>query len=150
MTSYQVLTLVISGAAIVLSAVATGFSIYNFIKQRQLTVYSDLDHLYFDLLKSAIDHPNFVNPAYTRDYKNKFSDNELFQYELYAFMAWNICETIADRRKYQNFFESWEPVLIHENELHRKWFDDPENHNKFKKGFRKYIQSGILEEDSLH
>lgn len=140
MTAYEKLTLILSFLTIIVSFLALGFSINNSRKIKQISVYSDLDHLYFDLLKLGIEHPKFVDPEYTHDYQNKFQDYERLQYELYAFMAWNICETIVDRRRDRKLYKSWKPILECENELHRKWFDNPENQSKFKSKFKKFIK----------
>jgi len=103
-------------------------------------LYSDIDRLYFSLLSLAIDHPNFVDPAFTNDYENKFKGEEKTRYELYAFNAWNICETIVDRKDDKLTFESWEPVLALESTLHQKWFVTDSNGNRFKLEFVQYMQ----------
>lgn len=104
---------------------------------KSITIYSNIDGLYLELLKLGIEHPKFVNPEYTSDYINKFEDCEKRQYELYAFIAWNICETIFDRRNDFLTFKSWEPVLRHEAKLHREWFEG--NQDKFKEEFKRYV-----------
>jgi hypothetical protein len=35
--------------------------------------------------------------------------------------------------------KTWSVVIDAENELHRKWFDNPENSKKFKESFRYFI-----------
>jgi len=131
--------LVIGIVSLVLSAAALGLSYSVYRRTKAITTYSNIDRLYFDLLNLAIEHPEFVDPDYTQDYERKFGGNEKIQYELYAFNAWNICETIYDRQKDKGVLESWKPVLEHENALHRKWFDQPVNQAKFKRSFLDYI-----------
>jgi hypothetical protein len=133
MEIYQALALALSFGAI-------SFSLFNFFKTRRITLYQDLDRLYLEVLKLAIQYPRFANPKLTLDYQRSFKGEELLMYEAYAFIVWNVCETIADRRKDKTLFRSWEPVLKAENERHRAWFDSGDNRSKFKMDFRKLIQ----------
>jgi len=133
----RLISLMLSIIAIVTSSVT---SWYVFLISRREKNYADLDTLYLQLLKSALEHPNFVNPSYTVDYDNMFKDEDLWRYKTYAYIAWNICETIYDRKDNKTLFETWEPVIVAENKLHRKWFDALENHHKFKDSFRKYVR----------
>ena len=139
MRSVQIITLILSLTAI-------SVSLYVYQKTKALTSYSNIDHLYFDLLKLGIERPEFVNLDYTQDYERKFDGNDRLRYELYAFNAWNICETIYDRRKDRGLLKSWDPVLRTENRLHRKWFDQPTNQTKFKQSFVRYINEEKDEE----
>jgi hypothetical protein len=126
--------------AITLSGIAIILSVYNFNRAKAVTLYQDLDRLYLELLKLGIINPNFVNPGLTQDYPNKFTSDQRLQYELYAFMSWNICETIYDRKPNKKFFKTWECIIKVENKLHRKWFDMDENHCRFKKEFIEYVR----------
>ena len=127
------------------AGIAIIISLYTFNKSKREQSYADLDCLYLELLKLGIQYPKFVNPKSTLDYKNIFKDDELHRYETYAFISWNICETIYDRKD-DVLFETWKPVIVAENKLHRKWFDDPANYHKFKDRFRKYIQDNYPKE----
>jgi len=132
--------------SLVFSLIAISVSIYVYRKTKAVTTYSNIDRLYFDLLNMGIEHPDFVNPDYTQDYEKRFVGNQKIQYELYAFNAWNICETIYDRRKDSGVFESWKPVLENENALHRRWFDRPANKMKFKASFVTYVNEAADED----
>jgi hypothetical protein len=103
-------------------------------------------------------YPKFRNPEYTCDYKTKFKDAELFQYECYANIVWNVCETVHDRgEKDDELAQTWKPIVVAENKLHRKWFDDEKNHHKFKDLYIKYVKEDpelnnaeILKSDELN
>lgn len=101
--------------------------------------YSDLDRLYAEILRLAIDKPHLRSPApivsdsevlsrgYT-PYPNSNSgaddlaDRNL-QYEAYAFMVWNFIETIRDRcADNEDLKGTWGPVVGAENAVHRGWF----------------------------
>jgi hypothetical protein len=129
----------ISVAAGVLSLLSLMLAFRVQRRTRSLSLYSDIDRLYFELLKLAMAHPNFVNPEYTNDYEHSFSPEDRPVYELYAFCAWNICETIVDREDDPLTYESWRPVLALESTLHWKWFENDLNRKRFKASFRKYM-----------
>lgn len=144
MELYQVLSLVISSTALIISLLN---SLYIYKKTRSLAMYSDIDKLYLELLKLGIEHPTFVDPKYTHDFINKFEGEERTRYELYAFIAWNICETIFDRKDEDDLtFSSWKPVLEFETTLHREWFK--ENPDKFKDEFKEFIKDEQLSRPS--
>jgi|GEM_PF-571411 len=125
--------------ALIVSSAAFVFSIYNFVKTRTATLYSDIDSRYHDLLKMGIQNPEFVNPALTREFDTKFQNKALLQYGRYAFAAWNIVETIFDRGSNNLLRETWYPVIKEENRLHRMWLNHPDNHEKFKDPFWKFM-----------
>lgn len=127
--------------SLALSITATVISYIVYRRTRAVTTYSNIDRLYFDLLNRGMEYPEFVNPVYTQDYERQFADDQKIRYELYAFNAWNICETIFDYRKNKGVLESWKPVLDNENFLHRRWFDQPANRRKFKASFIDYINN---------
>jgi hypothetical protein len=130
----------------ILSGVALIVSLYTYFRSKRERTYADLDSLYLEFLKLGMEYPKFRNPKYTIDYKNEFQDeNELYKYETYAYIAWNICETICDRKD-EALFKTWKPVIVAENKLHRKWFDNPENYHKFKERFRVYVQNNFPQE----
>lgn len=57
---------------------------------KYLAHYADLDRLYFDLVAMAVDRPFLRTPALRN------ADNA-HHYAVYAYMAWNFIETLADR-----------------------------------------------------
>lgn len=130
---------VIEITGMIISVAAIIISVYTYYKSKRDTTYADLDGLYQDLLKLGIEHPEFLDPDNTSRYKEAFKIPEgLHQYETYAYIVWNIIETIYDRKD-DVLFETWKPVLVTENKLHRTWFEDPKNHDKFKQEFRDWI-----------
>ena len=128
----------------VFSGIALFISAYTYYKSRREGSYADLDSLYLELLKLGIEYPQFVNGKNTNNYKESFKGGDFFRYETYAFISWNICETIYDRQD-DVLYETWRPVIVAENKLHRSWFNQPENHHKFKDSFRDFIQKEFPE-----
>jgi hypothetical protein len=124
----------------VASIMAIGALIYSmttFRKSLETSHYTELDKMYFDLLKVALKKPHLVAIPAMR------SDAERIEYDVYAYMVWNFLETIYDRCSHdKKLCATWYPVIIAEDRLHRKWFDDPANRHKFKTAFYEFVQSG--------
>ena len=135
MQTVDIITLSLSATAIIVSGLV---SFYTYTKSKTVTCYQNLDGLYLEVLKLGMEHTSFVNRELTRDYKKNFSGVEKIKYELYAFMVWNVCETIYDHRS-DGVFKTWECVIKVENNIHRNWFDTEDNHCRFKPEFREYV-----------
>ena len=135
-----------NGIAVVFSGMAIIVSFYTFYRSKREKSYADIDCLYLELLKLAMQYPKFLDTKNTSNYKNAFKGDDLLRYETYAYISWNICETIYDRKD-EKLFETWKPVILAENKLHRKWFDNPENYHKFKDKFRQYIHDNYSQEN---
>lgn len=128
--------------AILSSIFAIIISIFTWYETNRIGSYADIDLLYLELLKLGIEHPRFTNPNFTADYENSFEGDELNAYSIYAFISWNICETIFDRcGKVSELWDTWEPVITTENKIHRRWLDNPDNFHKFKEKFIDFINS---------
>ncbi len=94
------------------SGFALILSLYTYYYSKREKIYADLDDLYLELLKLGVQYPKFRNPKYTKNYKESFkNEDELIRYETYAFISWNICETIYDRKD-EALFETWKPVIV--------------------------------------
>jgi len=125
------------------SAFAVGLSVFTYFRTARTEAYADMDELYLEILKLGMVYPRFRDVDLTRDYVREFTaPEERVRYDTYAYISWNICETIFDRRE-EAIFATWLPALIEENRLHRRWFDDPANHHKFKESFRKYVRDTL-------
>lgn len=131
----DVIAILSAALSLILSAIALVVSWRVHQRTRSITLYSDIDRLYLELLKLGMADPRFVDPEYTTEYETKFEPEDRAKYNIYAFIAWNICETIVDRESDPLTFQSWKPVLEFESTLHRKWFEKEANKKKFKEPF---------------
>ena len=123
------------GTAAILAIAALIYSMTRFRKALENSNYTELDSMYADLLKVALDKPHLNNPAATR------CETQKMESDVYAFMVWNFLEAIYDRSEHnEHLCRTWYPVLIVESRRHREWFDDPENHDKFKAEFHEFVQ----------
>jgi hypothetical protein len=92
-----------------------------------------------DLIKEGLKYPNFWVEEKTQNYCYSFSGEERSRYEVYALLAWNICESVYDRKKID---ETWLPAIKTQKRLHFKWLED--NNDRFKREFMNYIRQENL------
>lgn len=138
--------LIFDCAATILSAIAILLYIILWYRDKSDSSYDIFDATYLDILKIGLDNPTFRNPKLTNDYLNSFSENEKIKYEIYAFISWNFCESIFDKSD-DELMKTWSVIIDTENQLHRQWFDNPENYSKFKESFRLYISQAYPTND---
>lgn len=128
-----VITVIISITAIVVSFI-------TYRKSTSMLMYHDLDSLYMEVLKLGMANPRFVNPSLTRNFKKSFQYDEALQYDRFAFIVWNVCETIYDHQSSSRAIsESWECIIKEELKLHESWIREDANRCRFKNGFLEYL-----------
>lgn len=126
---------VAQGFASILAIATLLYTITSFRKSLETSHYTELDRMYFDLLRVAWERPELTNPESLQTAEQKA------KYDIYAFMVWNFLETIYDRCRRDCYLRrTWYPIVETENLLHRKWFDRPENRKKFKVAFHRFIE----------
>jgi hypothetical protein len=138
MTTIEFWNLIVSSTATILAAIAILLYIIIWYKDKSSNSYDVFDATYLDILKTGMENPSFRNPSLTKLYLSSFSGDERIKYEIFAFISWNFCETIFDKGD-KELMKTWSVVIDAENELHRKWFDNPENLKKYKESFRNFI-----------
>lgn len=109
---------VVSAAAAVVALLQAARS---FRKSVNNLTYTELDNLYLELLKMAIDKPYLRQPDSI--YRNPHvKTNQEREYDIYARMIWNFLETIADRcEEDQKLRDTWHPVIQDEGSVHKQW-----------------------------
>lgn len=133
-TAWVAVGVILQGVAAIIAYSALRYSVITFTKSLTISNYGELDKMYFDLLKTAVEKPHLIDPNGAR------SRDQRREYDTYAFMVWNFLETIYDRcQDATELCVTWYPVVDAENRRHRAWFDDPENRPKFKQPFRDFI-----------
>ena len=108
-------------------------TLLTYKKTASSQAYANVDQLYNDSLETGIDHPEFRNPEYTGNYLQLTDKNERLKYESYAYLIWNLIETVYDDN--QNI-DTWKPMIETEVKIHKKWYLQEENQKKFKQLFR--------------
>jgi len=120
--------------AAILAAAALLISLRTFSKSLTISHYAELDRMYGDLLKLAIEMPHLRDPNANR------MPEQIQQYHYFAHLSWCVVEAIFDRASSDNqLLPIWHSAIEIENRLHRDWFDRPENAYMFRKEFRDYI-----------
>src|SRR5262250_3312931 len=67
------------------------YSLWSFTRTLRDGYYAELDRVYFELLKIALERPYLLDPATASDPARQR------EYDAYAFMVWNFVETVFDR-----------------------------------------------------
>ena len=122
--------------AAILGGIALIISIYAFKRTLDYQAYRELDLNYMEILKLGLEDPYLRNLDITTQYHKLDGDKKL-KYETYAFLVWNLCETIYDRKKID---KTWRPVIEEEKRLHFEWLKDKNNRRKFKDEFLNFIE----------
>ncbi len=108
--------------------------------------YFDVDNQYSKLLKLAMKYPDMRDHDKTAAYYRMPPDDVFVKrYNIYAYMSWNVVETIFDKQKGHlgkegefHLDPTWEPVLKEENRLHYTWFTH--NLDLFKEPFQEFVK----------
>lgn len=114
-----------SAVAAVLAAVAAFLLLLHEARSFRKSVndlhYTELDNMYLELLKMAIDKPYLRQPDAI--YRNPLAKtNQEREYDIYARMIWNFLEAVADRcANDQKLEDTWYPVIRDEGTVHKKW-----------------------------
>ncbi len=128
-------------ASILIAGLSLAVSYYIYILSSKDNSYLDIDKQYSELLKLAIENPKLRDYESTAKYYK--SEDEMFKkrYNTYAFMCWNLVETIYDQQKDKkgqfSLSETWIPVMKQENRLHYTWFK--KNLELFKDEFKGFV-----------
>lgn len=144
MTTAETWNLVVSSLATILSAIAILLYIVLWHKDKHASTYDTIDLTYLEVLKIGIENPSFRNKNLTSDYSKLLIGDDRLKYETYAFIVWNLCETIIDKNDVE-LLKTWSVVIATESALHRAWFQNPENFSKFKASFREHIAQNYLQ-----
>jgi hypothetical protein len=140
----EVITVWTKAQAIAESIAAVGivftlfYSLWSFRTTLRDSYYAELDRVYFELLRIALEHPDLQTFSGSPD------PTKAREYDAYAFMVWNFVETVFDRCQgwsKRRLRETWYPVIDEENARHRAWFNLPENRRKFKEHFCRFIDT---------
>lgn len=137
---------IFSIVSVAIAMVSLGISLYIYKLSKNNTTYLDIDNQYTELLKLSLNEPDFRNYSKTsKFYKLDDDDEYKKKYTIYAFMCWNLVETMYDQQKDKKgrfkLSETWIPVMFEENRLHYSWFKH--NIRLFKKEFQQFVTSKL-------
>jgi hypothetical protein len=124
----------------ILAILSIVVSVYVFLKTKSGKAYTDVDGMYMQLLKIAMDNPCLRKPDKIMSIKEE--EERIIQkekYDLYAYMVWNFIETIYDN-SWINVSETWQPTIQLEAQLHKMWLKEEGNQKKFKIKFLQFIK----------
>jgi hypothetical protein len=128
---------ILTAAAFLATLVAGIASLRRFAQTMKVAHYSELDKLYFDILKLGIDAPYVTEPGGAKARENAAA------YGVYAFLMFNFLETIYDRVPGNAYLcRTWYPIIQYEYALHREWLETGNNRSRFKKEFMTFLEGG--------
>jgi len=140
---WTIIGTIAQGIATIMAIAALIYSMTSFRQTLQASHYTELDSMYFELLKLALEKPHLNSGAITR------SGDQLMEYDIYAFMVWNFIEAIHDRcGSSRQLCATWYPVIDTEHRKHRAWLDHEDNRHKFKPAFHDFIRAGSFTENA--
>ena len=120
------------------------YSVWSFKTTLRDAYYAEIDRVYFELLKIGRERPELLTYPTSPTSPASPDPAKASQYGAYAFMVWNFLETIYDRCQgwsKRRLRETWFPIIAAENDLHRAWFELPENRRRFKQRFVRFIET---------
>jgi hypothetical protein len=133
----------------ILASLAVILSILVFKKTLDYQAYREMDSNYMEVLKLGMENPFLRDKKWIQNPFNRgplSNRDQVLKYDQYAYMVWNICETIFDRKKVDR---TWTPVIRTEKELHKEWLQN--NESKFKPEFLKFIyDNDFSNKDNVH
>jgi ubiquinone/menaquinone biosynthesis C-methylase UbiE len=111
------------------AVIAVGIALYVYCMNKKWNTYRYLADLYYEILRRGLEHPKFLNPEYTREYKKTWpsgSETErYFQYGAYAKMCWTHAFDILDTKELKkDFISLYLPTIDGYNKLHGVWLLD--------------------------
>lgn len=128
---------ILTAAAFLATLVAGIVSLRRFAQTIKIAHYSELDKLYFDILKLGMESPFVMDPESDAARENASA------YGVYAFLMFNFIETIYDRVPGNAYLcRTWYPIVQHEYGLHRAWLEAGDNRRRFKKEFITFLEGG--------
>lgn len=131
-TKAQIIAEIVTAISIVITLF---YSLWSFTRTLRDGYYAELDRVYFELLKIALERPYLI------DFPAAPDPGRQREYDAYAFMVWNFIETVFDRCRgsgKKHLRATWYPVVASENALHREWFN--KNRARFKQPFCSFIE----------
>ncbi|MBV5279249.1 MAG: hypothetical protein J0647_09535 [Campylobacteraceae bacterium] len=139
-TMWTAVSSIMGVIATMMAVFALLYSMKSYQKTMQVIHYGEIDKMYFEILKEALNKPHLVRKNITRN------EEEEIQYSVFAFIVWNFLEAIYDRCLLDSGLKTtWFPIIEAERAMHLSWIQKPENRTKFKDEFLNFIDKGKFE-----
>lgn len=139
-TFWTAMSSIMGIGATLIALFALVYSIRTYRKTMQIVHYGEIDKMYFEILKEAMNKPHVIRQNIIR------SEEQEAEYDIYAFIVWNFLESIYDRCVLDNQLKkTWFPIIETERSIHLAWIQKSENRPKFKDEFLAFIEKGKFE-----
>jgi hypothetical protein len=121
---------IVATLAVVLALWGAYRALREFSENLRELKYAEVDRLYFDLQRAALEYPEARHPPAP-------GGDPDGRYDIYAGMVWAFLETVCDRCERDPVLKStWSPVVTVEAQRHIDWLRQGDNAAVFKKPFR--------------
>ena len=139
-TMWTAISSIMGIIATTLAIFALIYSMRTYRKTMQIVHYGEIDKMYFEILKEALNKPFLLK------HDSERSTEEELQYNTYAFIVWNFLESIYDRCMLDHALQkTWFPIIQAERKIHLPWIQENENRAKLKAEFLSFIDKGKFE-----
>jgi hypothetical protein len=139
-TMWTAISSIMGIIATTLAIFALIYSMRTYRKTMQIIHYGEIDKMYFEILKEALNKPFLLK------HDSERSTEEELQYNTYAFIVWNFLESIYDRCMLDHALQkTWFPIIQAERKIHFPWIHESDNRSKFKAEFLSFIDEGKFE-----
>lgn len=152
MSDINTWTLIISLLSALFACISVIVTLFIYRQSRSDTSYLDVDKQYCELLQIGLSDPDLRDYARTSQfYRLGAADTFRKKYNIYAYMCWNLVETIYDKQRDSKgrfrLSETWIPVMFEENRLHYTWFKH--NLRLFRPKFQKFVTAELNDIDII-
>ncbi len=132
------------GVGLIIGALISTLLIWAYVRKARHSHYSELDRIYFDLLKMRVEHPEVVGPPRVRHGALGETQEDIVEKQThYSYMIWTLLETIYDRAQESKMLQlTWQPIIRTEGEEHIAYIANKENRGAFQIGFLRFIRGG--------
>lgn len=138
----------IAVGGVIISMLALAWQAYSLRASFDEADYTELDRLYLEVLRMRVERPDLA-PAFDdrANAPGRGSEHDpaldAVARDNYAFIVWNLIETIIDRcEKPGRNFSAWGPIVEYESGCYSHWLQG-ENLKRFRPGFPQRVQAVI-------
>lgn len=126
------------GGALLIALAGIFLAFRDFSENLRELKYSELDKLYFELQRAALEFPDARDPPDGSARGRRRRDAQ--RYDIYANMVWTFLETIHDRcKRDRTLRRTWYPIVEVERHRHRDWMTNDSHARLFKESFKREV-----------
>ncbi len=118
-TSGGNLSIEIASGAVAVSLISILITVYSFHQQHSHSIYTYLAGVWYDILNTTINNPDFMDIMKTVNYYNTMSHEQALKYDIYCYKIWGHVEDIVAKKFHED--PQFAPVIRWVCAYHRSW-----------------------------